>query len=216
MASEPKNKGPILKALDKVRNAPTLASEALAKRSGQNTRPAPVATDTGLETVAKLGGINGVMLLRHIENLRPKAQAAYKDELVRRSQADALLAAKDQLIQSLNIVVDNFKSRTNTLKADNAAKDARVKELEETIRMHAVWNYPKDIQDLCVRAEALETQLAAAEKALEPFANVAEHDIGGDEDDGDIFWPMSNARYSMAGRLRVGDLRRARAVLGGR
>lgn len=64
--------------------------------------------------------------------------------------------------------------------------------------------------DITARAEAAEAALAEARKALEPFANVAEHDIGEDEDDSDTFWPMSNARYSMAGRLRVGHLRAAR------
>jgi hypothetical protein len=52
-------------------------------------------------------------------------------------------------------------------------------------------------------------------EALEPFARVAELDIGTDEEGEDIFWPMSNARYSMAGRLRVKHLRRARAALDG-
>ena len=65
------------------------------------------------------------------------------------------------------------------------------------------------------RAKAAEARNAELAKALEPFALVAEHDIGEDEGDGDIFWPISNARYSMAGRLRVGHLRRARAALGG-
>lgn len=70
-----------------------------------------------------------------------------------------------------------------------------------------------DCLELMKDIAELEADNKRLREALEPFANVAEHDIGGDEDDGDIFWPMSNARYSMAGRLRVGDLRRARAAL---
>lgn len=61
--------------------------------------------------------------------------------------------------------------------------------------------------------EALRAENERLREALEPFALVAEHDIGDGESDDDIFWPISNARYSMAGRLRVGHLRRARAAL---
>lgn len=66
---------------------------------------------------------------------------------------------------------------------------------------------------LSEKVEALESENKRLREALGPFANVAEHDIGNDEDDGDIFWPMSNAKYSISGRLRIGDLRRARAAL---
>lgn len=64
------------------------------------------------------------------------------------------------------------------------------------------------------RAAHTETkrEMEEALNALEPFAAVAEHDIGEDETDDDIFWPISNARYSMSGRLRVGHLRAARRV----
>lgn len=65
------------------------------------------------------------------------------------------------------------------------------------------------------RALEAEAQRDEALKALEPFALVAEHDIGEDETDDDIFWPISNARYSMSGRLRVGHLRAARRALAG-
>lgn len=49
-------------------------------------------------------------------------------------------------------------------------------------------------------------------KALEPFAAVAEHDIGDDETDADIFLPMSR-RNARARLITVGDMRKARAAL---
>jgi hypothetical protein len=49
-------------------------------------------------------------------------------------------------------------------------------------------------------------------KALEPFALVAEHDIGGDETNEDLFRPFASS-HNKAPRLKVGDLRRARAAL---
>ncbi|MGK9084980.1 hypothetical protein KXR64_16480 [Brucella intermedia] len=109
--------------------------------------PAPAATDTGLETVAKLGGIMGVMLLRHIENLRPEAQAKYKDELVRRSQAEELLATeraekerwqnianeRHLTIRELITERNDALEQVHTLRADNAALTAQIKELEQRL-----------------------------------------------------------------------------------
>jgi hypothetical protein len=63
-----------------------------------------------------------------------------------------------------------------------------------------------EVTRLSARCEALE-------KALEPFARVAEHDIGTDEDDSDIFRMMS--ANNRAPLLTVGDLRRARALTEG-
>ena len=54
--------------------------------------------------------------------------------------------------------------------------------------------------------------LAEALDALEPFANVAAHDIGDDETDRDTFRPFSNPKWARAPLLTVGDLRRARAA----
>lgn len=66
-------------------------------------------------------------------------------------------------------------------------------------------------------AEAIARDEARAEAerlraALKPFAAVAEHDIGEDEVDADMFRPMrrENARAPI---LTVGDLRAARAAL---
>ena len=64
-------------------------------------------------------------------------------------------------------------------------------------------------------SDSLKAENERLREALRPFADVADLDIGDDEDDDDIFWPISNARYSMAGRLRVGDLRKACSTLKG-
>jgi hypothetical protein len=73
-----------------------------------------------------------------------------------------------------------------------------------------------DVHARAYAAESRVTQLTEAlEKAregLEPFAEVAEHDIGDSEADNDWFRPM-NPRYARAPLLCVGVLRRARATL---
>ena len=60
-----------------------------------------------------------------------------------------------------------------------------------------------------LKAQAAE--LARYREALGPFAAVAEHDIGDDETDGEVFRPMQFV--NRAPKLTVGDLRRARAAL---
>lgn len=47
--------------------------------------------------------------------------------------------------------------------------------------------------------------------ALEPFAMVAEYDIGTDESDDDLFKPMN--KHNRAPRLKVGDFRRSLAAV---
>lgn len=54
-------------------------------------------------------------------------------------------------------------------------------------------------------------RLSEAMKVIEPFAAIAEHDIGSDEADADNFSPMS--KYNRAPRLTVGHLRAARAFV---
>lgn len=123
----------------------------------EETRPAPAATDTGLVTIAKLGGINGVMLVRHIENLRPEAQAAYKDELVRRSQTEELLAAeRSRADANFDKAIEQGK-RAVDLEAKLAAKDARIKELTGD---RDSWR--RVAEKLAGEKQALEAKLAAA------------------------------------------------------
>lgn len=62
------------------------------------------------------------------------------------------------------------------------------------------------------RIAALEAQLAEALEALEPFALVAEHDIGEDETDGDAFRPMPKP-FNHAPQITVGHLRAARRII---
>lgn len=57
-----------------------------------------------------------------------------------------------------------------------------------------------------------EAALAEARKALEPFALVAEHDIGEDETDSDAFRPMPKP-FNHAPQITVGHLRAALAVV---
>jgi hypothetical protein len=54
-------------------------------------------------------------------------------------------------------------------------------------------------------------RLARAEKALEPFARVAEADIGESETDAERFAPM--LRHNRAPHITVGDMRNALAAL---
>lgn len=58
---------------------------------------------------------------------------------------------------------------------------------------------------------AAEGQVAALVEGLQPFAEVAEHDIGDDEADADYFRPMF--RVNRAPNILVGHLRAARALL---
>ena len=62
------------------------------------------------------------------------------------------------------------------------------------------------------RANAAEQRLKEAVKVLEPFAHVAQLDIGEDEFDDDVFRPMSG-QYARAELINVGHLRAARAFI---
>ena len=61
--------------------------------------------------------------------------------------------------------------------------------------------------------EAQAARIVELEAALEPFADVAAHDISDDEADEDIFRPMSTQKIAVAPLLTVGHLRAARAAL---
>ena len=217
-------------------------ARTLFERCKEELATRPAAPVEGLETVATVR-LTTVYPTRTTSRVLREAfvcseNVRQSEELVTRSQAEAIIAAKDQLIQSLNIVVDNFKSRTNVLKVDNAALTARVKDLGAILEgdrtkvidlmnaisdaftrrswlltsrgsyewdddgfrkefgdameeigvfveaMRAVgrdWtNCPVNADEIAEartdwrnRAEALETQLAAARKALEPFSSYA-------------------------------------------
>ncbi len=63
------------------------------------------------------------------------------------------------------------------------------------------------------KAEAMKREIAELREVLGPFAAVAEHDIGDDETDEELFRPMNS--HNRAPRLTVGSLRRARTLLNG-
>jgi len=166
------------------------------------TRPAPAATDTGLETVEH-HYFNSTL-----DSWLPCAfpEMASKEgketrELVTRSQAEELLAAEraryveasqratneESLKDTMHRGLLRWKERAEQAEADNAAlihdlnrikdhetelvndnvaKDARIKELRDTSKqMISNWRN---------RAEKAEAKLAAAQKALEPFADIAD------------------------------------------
>lgn len=60
------------------------------------------------------------------------------------------------------------------------------------------------IQSQAARIEELEA-------GLEPFADVADHDIGADESDDDVFRPMTN--HNRAAKITVGHMRRTVTLL---
>lgn len=127
-----------------------------------NTRPAPAATDTGLVTVGYQYHDGAWYYAANPDKLR---EFGFKiRELVTRSQAVELLAAeisreRDLAAKQLSEVVDRMSDDYLALKADNAAKAARIKELD------AAWLSAEK------QCQSQGEQLAAAEKALEPFVS---------------------------------------------
>ncbi|ELT48111.1 hypothetical protein D584_16560 [Brucella intermedia M86] len=129
--------------------------------------------------------------------------------LVYKSQAEELLAAeraeKDgwkELHDAAQVAVkerteacNNLYKQVNDLKADNAAKDARVEFLER------VWKKTES------HTEALEAKLAAAEKALERA------EFGFDQIHQSL---MSNGPKQASGEVAAFFLAETRAVLGGK
>ena len=181
----------------------SLAIEAL-----RNTRPAPAATDTGLETVGEVSTVRESVaaFAGHMSS----GQLKPGDLLCLRSQAEKLLAAERERSLFLKTAMEiaqthcGLKDKTiASLEADNAAKDARIKELD---RCH------EGTIDLCnqktAQIKALEAKLAAAREALEPFAQAA---LGYDDPDENGPWPDIQDVF-----VTLGDVRRARAALGGK
>ncbi|PWL18871.1 hypothetical protein DKP76_07365 [Falsochrobactrum shanghaiense] len=170
------------------------------KAQERNTRPAPAATDTGLVTVAYYR-VNRT----HLTHIPHKGY----DELVTRQNAEELLAAVRAENGKLEAAWLKAEGIISDLKADNAAKEARIKELEKinAILMGDDEDKPRYTtkrlkQEIARATKALETKLAAAEKALEPFARL---EIPSK--------PQGNAgAYS----IRHKDILEARAVLGGK
>lgn len=223
------------------------------KAQERNTRLAPAATDTGLVTVETQW--------RLIDRLRPDrpwgagptpdwASGVYSEtrELVTRSQAEELLAAKDKEIASLiprapncgrylaecndgrllylnhantwqecpnfietknNLIqslIDLDSDEVKRLEADNAAKDARIKELE------ADRDHQSKLSNKLNRSHAaLEARLAAAHEALEFYANTDNWKNGRFEqaEGGTVLQHYPSSAHKDRGAT-------ARAVLGGK
>lgn len=101
MANE---KGPILTALEEVRKNPTLASEALAKRSAQNTRPSAPVEGLVRYDISMFG--NGAVEMGG-------------GEYVLYDQAAAIIAAKDAEIERYR---EQYREAVrNAFKDSNAA-----------------------------------------------------------------------------------------------
>ena len=148
-----------------------------------------------------------------------------ENEEVTRSQAEELLAAERAENARLMKINEDHCRAVNTLttdgarldgiirdlKSDNAAKDARIKELEKAID-HSEGDYWRFLHNQCLELgkarTALVAKLAAAEKALEPFADHAK-DRAVDAAE----WRNSDTVQIV---VTIGDLRKARAVRGGK
>lgn len=165
-------------------------------------RPAPAATDTGLETgLWAMTDVNGkpTNVTTSVNDAKVWLELGYiLTEYVTRSQAEELLA-------DLHAAIAVKDHGLKLLKADNEAQAARIKELEEYAReaTKAITGltgggsenfgkpigelYPADlsfclerIRDRYVsKAELkrLEAKLAATEKALEPFALISSEGV---------------------------------------
>lgn len=212
---------PMMRALKIVRDTNDKGRQALQAWADSKTHPtpaAPVSPDaTGkcgeLVTVAWTNKAQLDFLKDDQWKVIPMAmwakgyQAASDDDigLCDRSQAVELLAAKKEALRQsqkdgILLIDENYK-----LKADNAALTARVKEWEKADRLVAAALWEKKV-------EALEAQLAAAEQALEPFAEYCvdhfDKDFNGNPlpDEQKVGWVY----------LNYGHFRRARAVMGGK
>ncbi len=157
----------------------------------ENTRPSPVAP-VSPDTDGKCGELVTVgYMVSHEEGL-----GIVEEPVCYRSQAEELLAAeraeKDgwkELHDAAQVAVkerteacNNLYKQVNDLKADNAAKDARIKAFVEYEQE------AEGVKELYLgQIEALEAKLAAAEKALKtarPYVedyDTRRHNTGVDE-----------------------------------
>ncbi len=103
--------------------------------------------------------------------------------LVTRSQADAIIAAKDDLIDKYKWQVRDTCVRAEKAEADNAAKDARIKELSE-INANLMgddedkprYTTKRLKHEIACATKALETHLAAARKDRDRAVEWRDHD----------------------------------------
>jgi hypothetical protein len=97
--------------------------------------------------------------------------------------------------------------------------DVKAKELAASLlkcgalgnNVHSPWPQ-KDLYAAADLITAQAARIAELERALEPFAEIADWDIGDSESDTDIYRPM-DPKYAVAGLLKVGNLRDALRAL---
>ncbi|KAB2708295.1 hypothetical protein [Brucella intermedia] len=146
----------------------------------ENTRPTPVAP-VSPDATGKCEGLVTVAWFqpsqRCCDNGWMEAMAWQEGEfsapVVLRSQAVELLAAKDQLIQSL---IDFDSDEVKRLEADNAALTARIKELEQALETEKTlsrgdWACQRDVDQMSIKIEALEADLAATHERIADLEN---------------------------------------------
>jgi hypothetical protein len=139
-----------------------------------DTRPAPAATDTGLETVMRrYRGTDWPdhypwAFLNESDCQGEPGPRWIIEKLCLQSQAEELLAAERAEKISWKEAAIELDKRERRLEADNAALTARIKEWEKADRLVSAALWEKKV-------EALEAKLAAAEKALKaarPYVEV--------------------------------------------
>ncbi|ALJ98261.1 hypothetical protein BiPBO1_47 [Brucella phage BiPBO1] len=184
------------------------------------TRPAPAATDTGLVTVAWQRHSSfyadgwGPVDAGHAQKLAAAGEPVR--ELVTRSQAEELLAAERAEKEEWKgratdrgLEAEKWFRLYGDLKADNAAQAARIKELD-----HENNCWMKSAIKQQKRSKALEAKLAAAQKALEPFAKIPVSDVP----EGRLGHVPDKHPYmvDIEGNIlfTASDIRKARAVMG--
>ena len=167
-----------------------------------NTRPA--APVEGLETLS-------VEMLRDYAFMKADPDGDY----VTRSQAEAIIAAERAKVQhwqeQYTEMHSQFIDLAKSAEADNAALTARVKELEQVV------SYEIDVAQAEIegRKEA-EAKLAAAEKSLEPFADIADlinAETEGMAETDELVLHFHDYEFA---KWPVSFFRKARAVLGGK
>lgn len=148
--------------IDFGHSRPSAARElALEEAARITVRPAPAATDTGLETV-------GYWLTGHTAITTSKKEWSswkldpYTDELVTRSQAEELLAAKDQLISDLRLEIESLSAIVSTGIDDVAG--ASLDDLETALAAERAES--ERLRTYILRAEKAETDNAVKDARI--------------------------------------------------
>lgn len=207
-----------------------------------NTRPAPAATDTGLETVRYEiieTRPSGTVIWQCVEHENHANEISGRTQypsvvnaLCRRSQAAELLAAERAESVRLSGIASEQMARAEKAEAELAAeramrktaeqrlaqsqddlKQARTDNAAQAARIKAETELREDHQQ---RNKELEAKLAAAEKALEPFADIADlidAETEGMAETDELILLFHDYEFA---KWPVSLFRQARAVLGGK